>query len=345
MRSGSFVFSVFYLLAAAFLLAFVPSPGSELSSLKKNKEALVGFYNVENLFDTLDDPQKADEDFTPSGEMRWNSEKYVQKLDRLALVISSMHEGKGPDILGLCEIENRLVLEDLVRHPLLKKKKYRIVHVESPDQRGIDVALLLSPAYRLKAYLTDKVLLPDTAEKTRDILWADILSSSGETLWVGVCHFPSRRGGEEISVPKRVCAARALLHRTDSLHAASEKWLIMGDFNDEPGDSSLYSVLNAREAEAAADRVNMMIPLKEAGLGSYKYRDEWNMLDQFIISRTLYSSVSGWRYAEGSVGIYSPDFIKETEGRYTGSPWRSYAGKKYLGGYSDHFPVILKLKF
>lgn len=308
-------------------------------------DLMIAFYNVENLFDTLDDPNKKDEEFTPTGDKQWNSERYQNKLTNLAKVISSMNNGKGPDILGVCEIENFRVLKDLVKQPELKKMYYGIVHMESKDDRGIDIALLYKehvlPAVSFSMY---PVPLPDTVPPTRDIMLVET-EIEEKPLSIIVGHFPSRSEGREKSEYKRVEASRVVKHITDSLlkENPNDNIIIMGDFNDEPADSSIYKVIGACDAgntDKTCQLTNLMYPLKTKGLGSYKYREEWNMLDQLIISRNLFQG-NGLKYVDGSAGIFSEEWMKQTDPKYLGSPLRTFGGRKYLAGYSDHFPVYM----
>lgn len=323
-----------------FFTAFT-RPAGEMG---KARDIRISFYNVENLFDTIDDVDVLDEEFTPQGDNQWNSERYYRKLDHLARVISSMHEGQGPQILGVCEVENRRVLEDLAAHPLLKKLRLKVYHEDSPDKRGIDVAFLVSSKLKVAETRKDLVNLPDTGEFTRPVYWVKV-KTGREYTWLAACHFPSRRGGQDESEPRRILAAGVVKNTSDSLLKADKnaRIIIMGDFNDEPHDISLFKTLNAGYDSAQQTLVNLMLPLKDAGQGSYKYRDQWNMLDQFIVSRALLQKEEKPYYKAASVAIFSPDWMKETEGKYAGSPLRTYAGKKYLGGYSDHFPIQLQL--
>lgn len=331
------------------ILALVPVCLFYTECLAQNNtgDYMIAFYNVENLFDTINDPQKKDEEFTPDGENQWNGERYTNKLNNLARVISSMNNGKGPDVLGLCEVENFRVLKDLINHPTLKKMYYGIVHQEMSDDRGIDVALLYKEdVLPWVSFTTYPVPLPDTVPPTRDIMM--IQTELGETpVNFIVCHFPSRSEGREKSEYKRISAARVVRHITDSLLMADPKdnIVIMGDFNDEPADSSINKVINACDAgnmDKPCPTINLMYPLKTAGKGSYKYREEWNMLDQMIINSNLYMG-NGLKYVEGSAGIYAEEWMKQTEPKYLGSPLRTFGGRKYLAGFSDHFPVYIYL--
>lgn len=320
------------------------SPANPNANTKyKNLEIL--FYNVENLFDTIDDPQKNDDEFLPGSEKQWNSERYHKKLDSLVKVIQGTLE-INHGIIGLVEIENRQVLEDLVNHPLLKFRRLQIIHHDSPDERGIDVALLLPPQLRCDSNYAIGIEFPENKKlKTRDILMARIHLNK-KPFWISVNHFPSRRGGEEASRRKRAHVASVLRGELNKLQAAdtSVSFIIMGDFNDEPMDSSLSAVLGAGPEKAETDLVNLMWNFQERGYGSYRYKEDWNMLDQIIVSRKLLSFGETF-VSPNSARIYVADYLVEQEGKFKGNPWRTYAGNKYLGGFSDHLPVLVSLRY
>lgn len=313
---------------------------------------MVAFYNVENLFDTINDPTINDEEFTPAGENQWNAERYQNKLDNLAKVISSMNAGKGPDILGLCEIENFKVLKDLINTKALKPMHYGIVHLNSKDNRGIDVAMLYKEdALPALSFSMVPVQLPDSVPPTRDVMLVET-EINEKPLSFLICHFPSRSEGKEKSEYKRAIAALTVIRTLDSLKAVSEfgenpnkpNIIVMGDFNDEPTDASMSGITNGCNPgmlNENCDMINLMQPLKEKGLGSYKYKEEWNMLDQILVNANLYSGKNGFKVVPNSAAIYAEDWMKQTEPKYLGSPMRTFGGRKYLGGYSDHFPVFV----
>ncbi|MBT6836711.1 MAG: hypothetical protein HOA61_11765, partial [Bacteroidetes bacterium] len=207
------------------------------------------FYNVENLFDTLDDPRTNDNDFLPNGSYNWHSYRYYDKLNKIAKVVLATGGWDDIDLIGLCEIENRKVLDDLVFHTPLKSNKYEIIHKESPDRRGIDVALLYSrDKFKPIYYAFTKIIFPfDSSIRTRDILYAKGVVLNRDTLHLFVNHWPSRRGGKEVSEKRRVYVASVLREKVDSIlkHNASSNIVIMGDFNDEPMDRSIQEILNA----------------------------------------------------------------------------------------------------
>lgn len=316
-------------------------------STKCTKKAAmhVGFYNVENLFDTLDDPNKRDEYFTPSGPVKWTSERYQTKLTNLSVIINQMAEGKAPAILGLCEVENRRVLEDLVAQELLMDEAYEIIHVESEDERGIDNALFYQKeSYTPFEHGVEQIDLGAYSDKTRDILWVKGLLPNADTLIVMVNHWPSRSGGKEGSEPKRLLAAKTLRVLVDQMERThpNAAILILGDFNDEPTDRSLRYVLEAATTKEEGELFNLTGRLDSMGSGTYCYRGNWNMLDQIIVNEKLYDG-SGIDADPTRTGIKSEPWMVQTDSNYFGYPLRTYGGRKYLGGYSDHFPVYTTL--
>jgi predicted extracellular nuclease len=330
--------------------ASVKPSGSSVS-----EEAIVAFYNVENLFDTINDPLTLDEDFAPTGKLQWNAPRYREKLSRISEVID-MLPGDLPVFVGLCEIENKAVLLDLVREPVLnaspKKGRYEIIHADSPDERGIDAAALYD-ASKLKdvkfEYYT--IALPDPKDpNTRDILHVQG-KMDGETIHFFVNHWPSRSGGQSESEPNRLAVAQLLKTKVDAVLAenANAKIVIMGDFNDHPNDKSVYEVLGAKE-ELASTLYNHMYSIHALGNGSYFYKGEWGALDQMITSRGLMlategnTKTSGW-YVDGqSAGVMREEKLLFRDKEGIARPSRSYAGDSYKGGYSDHLPVFIKLQ-
>ncbi len=298
----------------------------------------IAFYNVENLFDTADAPAIRDEDFLPESNKHWNTARYQDKISKLATVIDSL---QVPALIGLAEIENRNVLEDMISHPLLELADYKIIHFDSPDERGIDVALLYQPSFKPLRKVPVPVPFAD-GDKTRDVLWVKGLLKT-DTIHIFVNHWPSRSGGKSASEPKRVYAASVVRNKIDSISQASPaaRLIIMGDFNDEPDDKSMGMLMNAQSGPL----FNTMSAFQKAGLGSYCFRDQWDMLDQIIISETLNTQNNHELvYEENSATIFSPDWLRQPSGKYKGYPDRTYAGNQYLGGYSDHFPVFIDLK-
>ncbi len=307
----------------------------------------IAFYNQENLFDTIDDKHKNDNEFLPDAKLAWNTEKYLNKLDHMSQVIQSMNNGDGPDILGMCEVENDLVLADLTTKTKLKSCKYQFVHRESPDERSIDNALLFkSKKFKLLDVRQYAVSIDTNPHfKTRDILLVKLELKNKSSLILLVNHFPSRLGGQEKSEHKRIRAAQVLKHIFDSIRITNPNQAViaMGDFNDEPSNISMDSVLQAKQ-NADSQLFNAMYGLHLQKKGSLQYRNNWNMLDQFILTSNLVNCQSTLCYEKESATIYQQPWMLETEEKYKGSPKRTFGGQKYLNGYSDHLPVLIRLQ-
>jgi len=303
---------------------------------------------VENLFDTIDNPHKVDNEFLPNGKKQWNTVRYQEKLEHLAQVISSVDEKKLPEIVGLIEVESKMALEDLTKEKALKKAGYQIIHHESPDFRGIDVALLYNPK-RVEVLSENfyKVLIEgDNRFKTREILYAKLIfKKTKDTLHVFVNHWPSRRGGQAKSEHKRFAAAQVLRNITDSIFAADvhPRMIIMGDFNDEPLDKSLVDILEAKPVDLAQNGYlfNLSLIGQTQNIGTYYYwkTKQWNMLDQMIVSGEMIKATKGLKMLNNETGILRKDFMLYTNNEGVKTPAKSYGGKKYYGGYSDHLPV------
>jgi predicted extracellular nuclease len=340
--TGSFV------VLSAFLVSLVSCATAQRKTKTESEEAIVAFYNVENLFDTIDDPITIDEDFTPAGKLQWSSVRYAEKLSRISEVIDLL-PGDLPVFLGLCEIENRSVLNDLVKQSPLKDSpksgSYEIIHADSPDERGIDVAALYDES-RLKnvRYEYYPIALPDPKDpNTRDLLHAQGKLGNDE-LHFFVNHWPSRSGGQAESEPNRLAVAALLKSKIDAVLAqnANAKIVIMGDFNDHPNDKSIYETLEAKD-EPSAVLYNQMYAIHASGKGSYFYKGEWGALDQMITSSGLMTS-SGWHVDDESAGVLREEKLLFRDKEGVARPSRSYAGDSYKGGYSDHLPVYLRLK-
>jgi endonuclease/exonuclease/phosphatase family metal-dependent hydrolase len=316
---------------------------------KTEDTIFTAFWNLENLFDTTDDPGKDDEEFTPGGEKEWNDEKLEKKLYKLARGIRSMNMGRGPDILGVCEVEHQSLLERLIRN-FFKDKNFKSAYAESPDERGIDNGLIYnSDKFSLLSVLSDTIKLE--GDSTRLILNVNLKSTTGDTLIIFVNHWPSRRTGEEESEGKRIRAAEVLKKKINfySNKNSNAKIILLGDFNDEPDNYSVSRVLGAAPIDCGStynisksDLYNISYTKFKKGEGSFKFRDDWNMLDQIIVSGSLLTE-SGGNFLCSSFQVYKPHFLQTYSGKYKGTPFPAYGGSRYLGGYSDHYPVTAKI--
>lgn len=333
---------------------FLLVPLSLLSQKASTYEVrTIAFYNIENLFDTKNDTLIYDDDRTPTGKDNWTEERYLNKIAHMATVISeigSMENNTAPDIVGVCEVENLGVLHDLVQHENLIPSNYGIVHFDSPDERGIDVALLYKRDVFIPVNFNSHRLLlfNDKGERdyTRDQLIVEGLLDN-EKVYFLVNHWPSRSGGEARSRPFRLEAAKLNIRIIDSVRRQDPKAKIisMGDFNDDPTDASFKNVLKIKGNPKDLDSLDLFNPMEKLfkkGRGSLAYRDKWNLFDQLYMTANLIddkkSSYSFWK-----AGIFTPDYLIDPKGKYKGYPLRTYAGGSYVGGYSDHFPVYLYL--
>ncbi len=323
-----------------------------VSGYSQDKQFLILSYNVENLFDTLDTQGKDDTEFTPGSKKQWNTEKYTKKLNDVSRVIAGIDEDKLPEIVGLIEVENRNVLEDLINTPVLKKGGYGIIHEESPDARGIDVALLYrKDRFRYEGHVKIPVSFPfDSIETTRDILYVYGKAPDGMDIHFFVNHWSSRIGGEKETEPKRMYCAVALRRNIDLLLSRDSRAriVIMGDFNDEPSNRSIMSVLqasNKRKNISVGEFYNLMYDAHNLGTaGSYLYRGNWNMLDQILVSHTLLNASAGFGCTYDSGKIFKEEWILFKGKNGEVSPNRTYGGDNYYGGISDHLPVYVVLE-
>lgn len=311
------------------------------------------FYNVENLFDVRDDSLKNDEEFLPGGSMNWSSWKYWEKLKNITRVVTSIGEMHSPALVGLCEIEGDSAIYDLTKRSPLRAQGYSYITTDSPDERGIDVALLyqrhqfkLLEKHEYQIHFENK-----NARPSRNILHAVGRLINSDTLDVFVCHFPSRRDGKRESEHLRIDAAKLLKSKTDSLFATRKTTniVIMGDFNDHPNDKSLAKTLKAKSLKDDLDAkslYNMFLhKMKNADFGSYKYQGRWEVLDQFIVSGTLLIDSTKTQILNNEACVYQADFLLLDDDINGGSkPFRTYQGPRYIGGFSDHLPVFMDLK-
>ena len=319
-----------------------------LTNCKRNEnyQAAIVFYNVENLFDTIDDPLKNDKDFLPDGRNKWNSEKYFHKLKNISKVLSSIDSFNLPAIIGFSEVENIEVIRDLINTGELKNGNYKIIHQESPDERGIDVALIYREKYFNPQYQkVIEIIFPfDKNEKTRDILYVKGSTDGGEILHIFVNHWTSRWGGKEKSKPKRLFTASVLKKYSDSLlkNDKNSNIIILGDLNDNPDNESVFNILQANKPTKPIKQAvlnNLLIEKYSNGEGTLFYND-WDMFDQIIVSSNLIDE----NLICGKAEIFNPEWIlfKTKEGEFR--PNRTQ-GRHYYGGYSDHLPVYFTLDF
>ena len=321
------------------MFSYFKSPG------KNNQAYTIAFYNLENLFDTKNDPKTLDDDFTPKGKKNWNNKRYKRKLKKLGGVIAQLGVKRSfhsPAIVGVVEVENQNVLVDLVHSNSLKNQNYGIVHYDSPDERGIDVALLYKKElFELLSSETFPLYLEGTngdRDYTRDILLVKG-KLNGELIHILVNHWPSRRSGSNESEEKRIKAAELAMFIVEKINNETEnaKIIIMGDFNDDPSNISVKKHL------VNDTFYNPMERLIDTGNGTLSYKRTWHLFDQIIFSKNFFNIEEGkhsFKYAE----VFDKHFLKEWKGKYKGNPFRTYIGKWYQGGFSDHFPVYVYLK-
>lgn len=307
------------------------------------------FYNVENLLDIKDDPQKNDDEYTPSGTNSWSNLRYKKKLDDIARVIYSVNSSDLPEIVGLCEVENENVLKDLISVRRIAPGNYRYIHYDSPDPRGIDCALLYRPEeFKVSGHSAIPVRLKDDPDyKTRNILYVTGLAGNNEELHIFVNHWPSRNGGVRATEPRRLQVAKVLIDRVKEVREKFPEGhiVIMGDMNDEPGDRSVSGVIKTIDGIAGeGEMVNLMEPEYRAGRGSYNYRGDWSMLDNLIVSSGLLNG-SGLDCKERQGYVFSRDWMEYAGKDGIKVPDRTYGGRNYYGGISDHFPVFFRLQW
>ena len=312
----------------------------------------VAFYNVENLMDTIDNPLKLDDEFTPGSEKAWNTEKYLTKLQHIAEVLVTAGQDL-PVLIGLCEIENRKVLEDLIGRQELQAGNYGIAQFDSPDARGIDCALLYrKDRFEVKdAFPVQVDLSMEGGGATRDILYVSgvFKADKSQTLvHVFVNHWPSRYEGEEVTRPRRIKAASVLKRQIDSLNNKYDDpvIIVMGDFNDSPFDESLMITLSAathQENFADESLVNLVAEFQKTNDGSYNYKGNWQALDQMIVSECLLTGNSRLQADKRKVRFIRNDFQMYNNTKYGPTPNRTYGGSNYYGGYSDHLPVYFEI--
>ena len=336
-----------------FLLILSVMALAATSVVAQDKPYMVAFWNFENLFDIYNDPETHDDEFTPEGIKKWNETKYQKKLYNLERVIFDMAaiNKEYPIVLGVSEIENRSVLEDLVSQPKLKGAKYRVCHFDSPDARGVDVAFLYrADVFKLEGSDNIKLNVPELPNfRTRDlvVMWGTI---EGEPFYFLVSHWPSRLGGKEASQFKRDACAKQIREIKDSLlkENPATKVVVMGDFNDDATDASLVKVMGAKgklkELETG-DFFNPYYQMLKAGLGTLAYQDSWNLFDNICVTENLVNGTYGkLRLMKGKKfygNIFTRPYMLQQEGQYKGYPLRTFVTNNFQNGFSDHFPVYI----
>ena len=323
------------------------------SAIAQEKPYTVVFYNLENLFDIYDDPETHDEEFTPQGTKQWNEIKYQKKLSNMERVLFDIAaiQKDYPIVIGVSEIENRSVLEDLISQPKLKGANYRICHYDSPDARGVDVAFLYrADVFKLEGSENIKLVVEELPDfRTRDLvtMWGTI---DGEPFYFLVSHWPSRLGGKEASQFKRDACAKQIREIKDSLLAnnPATKVIVMGDFNDDATDASLVKTMGAKgkvKELTEGDFFNPYNAMLRAGLGTLAYQDAWNLFDNICVTENLVNAKEGeLRLIKGKKfygNIFTRSYMLQQEGQYKGYPLRTFVTNDFQNGFSDHFPVYI----
>ncbi|MGB0839943.1 MAG: hypothetical protein ACPGXL_07375 [Chitinophagales bacterium] len=319
------------------------SESNNATSTKSVSSIEVAFYNVENLFDTQDDPKTDDQEFLPNGEKKWTTERYETKLDKLYKALSG--DGSFPSIVGVSEIENRRVLEDWIKKTPIDDN-YGICQFDSPDGRGIDVGMIYDKAvFKPKEQESLEVKFDFNPNvKTRDILYVEG-DLQGEEVHIFVNHWSSRRGGLEASEPKRMACSKVLRNKLDAIYAdnVDAKIIIMGDFNDETDNNSITKGLGAKanpENLKPRELFNLSAALDAQDKGTYNYKGTWNMLDQMIVSKAMVNGSEGMQVKIDALQIVMDDFLLYKDKRSGPRPNRTYGGPNYYGGFSDHLPIV-----
>lgn len=341
-----------YITLILSVILFIFVAVAQKNERKQYTIAGVAFYNLENLFDTINSNGNYDFEYSPDGAKQWDSEKYWAKINNMAYAISQMASTftpMGPAVIGVSEIENKSVLDDLVNADPIKKWNLQVVHHDSPDRRGIDVSLLYNPRLFKVLNVNNHTLTIDGYDefRTRDQMCVTGLLN-GKKVSIIVNHWPSRLGGQERSAYLRVAAAELSKHIADSLWTEdpNQGIIIMGDLNDDPQDESCAEVLGAKKNKDYVNTHGFYNPFWEIldkGIGTLTYKGKWNLFDQIIVSGNLVNTedtdLHYWK-AE----VINEEFLKVKEGKYSGSPKRTYSSGKYINGYSDHFPTQVYFK-
>lgn len=301
----------------------------------------VVFYNVENLFDTEDDSLTMDDEYLPGGMRGWNYSKLNRKLSHIYKTIAALGEWNPPTIVAMCEVENKSLLEALIQQTPLHRFHYQIVHEDSPDERGIDAALLYrADQFEVTEYQAWPVVFPfEPANKTRDLLYVKGVLQKADTLHFIVNHWPSRWGGVAATEKYRLYAAQVLREKTDSIMKIDPMAHVMitGDFNDEPEDKSLM-VLTDEKEHSLINISRQIFP------GTLKHQVEWSTFDQFIVSANLLENTNSFFVNNKETKVFNPDWLLEKDEKYAGfKPKRTYVGYRYQAGFSDHLPVYVDI--
>lgn len=342
-----FLSSLFFIFQISFCFAQIPSFDREA----RDKDGIrIVFYNLENLFDTKDDSLKRDDEFTPQGKKYWSWKRYQDKIQKHAKTLTAVGGWEAPALIGVCEVENYFVLEGLTKHTILKRHNYQILHQDSPDNRGIDVALLYrEDKFAVLELEFIEIKFPDENPRpTRDILYVKGVVLGKDTLHVFVNHWPSRYGGMLESEPKRKFVASVVRQRVDDIFTKNPKAniVIMGDLNDEPENKSITEVLKVKHEEHDLednDLFNLMYE-KMGKEGSHKFQGQWGILDHIIVSTSLMKGNEKLSITPNRAKIFKGQWLFRDETRDIGETlFRTYQGYKYLGGYSDHLPVYVDL--
>ena len=348
------------------VLAVTLVMGTAAQAQKKEQNHVIGFYNLENLFDTYNDPVKNDEEFLPEGKNKWTDAKYQKKLQNMAKVIRSMKEENGVwhALLGVSEIENRLVLEDLVWEEQIREANYQIIHYDGPDRRGVDVALLYKPEifkfiesesipFTFEGSSIDFIMTKEQQDyfKTRDILMVHG-TIDGEHFAVYVAHLPSRAGGKKGGNQLRDRGGEIMYAHAMKMQEKYPgiKIICMGDMNDNPTDPSMAQYLHGREFKEEVTDADFFSPftsMLKAGFGSLAYQGVWSIYDLLLVNNALTHPQEGTfglrqLHKKGYYGrVYNPKFLTNQQGQYKGTPFRTFSNGAFIGGYSDHYPTYI----
>lgn len=327
-------------------------------ALFAQKPHTIAFYNIENFFDTINDPNINDDEFTPEGKNNWTSAKYYKKLANMEQVffdIAAVNKA-FPTVIGIAEVEVRTVLEDIASTPKLAPANYRIVHYDSPERRGVDVAFFYRPdKFKLEGSFAERAIIPERPDfRTRDILtmWGTI---EGEEFFFAVAHWSSRWGGKDQSSFLRIANGTQMRSIVDSVRTLrpQTKFVVMGDFNDDPTDESVAVALGAKGSIKDLAKDDLYTPytaMLKAGYGTLAYYDAWNIFDNIVVSENLVNAENDKLKLQKSIynkkfygNIFKPDYLIQQDGKYKGYPYRSFSGGAFVGGYSDHLPVFINI--